>query len=95
MIRVKSDTKGITSIKRYYTVGDSQMECEVDSFIIIPGVTLYNGIFSTNGNCLNFVERGQMGNTLLVEFINDGELERFFTQIFRDIKLNQLVDIKN
>ena len=93
MLRINSNSRNIKSIKRYYCVGNAQMESEVDSFVLIPGITSYNGIYQSNGNSLNFVERGQMVNTMVIEFTNESELERFFIQLQREIKLNQISGI--
>ena len=93
MIRIWNNTSKVISIKRYYKETDDSTD--VDSFVIIPGVTIYSSIYQRK-NTLVFVE--QTGNSLIVEFLSEGDLERFFIQLMRDTKLNQLmynVDPKN
>lgn len=90
MLRVKKDSNGIKSINRYFHDSPPSMNTELDSFILIPGITLYTGIYTRGAN-LVFVE--QTGNTIVAEFNSEGELERFFTQLSRDIKLSQLLNI--
>jgi|SaaInlV_100m_DNA_2_1039680.scaffolds.fasta_scaffold04730_5 hypothetical protein len=93
MIRISNNTSKVISIKRYYKETDDSTD--VDSFVIIPGVTIYSSIYQRK-NTLVFVE--QTGNSLIVEFLSEGDLERFFIQLMRDTKLNQLmynVDPKN
>ena len=93
MIRISNNTSKVISIKRYYKETDDSTD--VDSFVIIPGVTIYSSIYQRK-NTLVFVE--QTGNSLIVEFLSEGDIERFFIQLMRDTKLNQLmynVDPKN
>ena len=90
MIRISNNTSKVISIKRYYKETDDSTD--VDSFVIIPGVTIYSSIYQRK-NTLVFVE--QTGNSLIVEFLSEGDLERFFIQLMRDTKLNQLIDRKS
>lgn len=87
MIKVSSNFNKIVSIKRHFREnGDDVI---IDSFLIIPGVTIYNSIYQRS-NTLVFVE--QTGNSLLVEFLTEGDVERYYTQLLRDTKLNQLMN---
>lgn len=90
MIRISNNISKILSIKRYFSENDAIID--IDSFIIIPGVTIYNSIYQQS-NSLVFAE--QKGNTIVVEFSTPDDVERFFAQLVRDTKLNQLIDTKN
>ena len=65
---------------------------DIDSFLIIPGVTNYSSIYSV-GNSLRFIEGS--GNSITVDFNSEGDLERFFTQLMREIKLNQITNVES
>ena len=65
---------------------------EIDSFVIIPGVTQYKNIY-TNANWL-FFSQEDYGQSIVIEFTTEGELDRFFTMLMRDIKLNQLINVE-
>lgn len=65
------------------------MNIDIDSFIIIPGVTIYNSIYQ-RGNKLIFEE--QTGAQLIVDFLTEGDVDRFFIQISRDQKIDQIVN---
>ena len=84
MLRISKNMGKITSMKR----GDF----EIDSFVIIPGVTHYKNIY-TNSNRL-FFDQGDYKQSIVVEFVNEGELDRFFTVLMREIKLNQLINVE-
>jgi len=88
MLRITKNMGRITNIIR--TKSDGMLSNEIDSFIIIPGVTTYTGIYSM-GNRLNFVEL--TGGVIEMEFATEGDLERFFSKLLREVKLNQLLDI--
>lgn len=83
MIRITKNNSRISSIK----AGQE----EIDSFVLIPGITLYQGIFSKK-NTLWFLSTNHL-HTLSVEFVNEGELDRFFIQLMREIKLNQITNV--
>ena len=87
MLRITKNMGKIISMKR----GDFP----IDSFVIIPGVTTYKNIY-TNGNWL-FFSQEDYKQSIVIEFVNEGELDRFFTMLMRDIKLNQItnIDTKN
>jgi len=96
MLRVSKNTNKIVSIhistkeqvpENY--IGSAIASTEIDSFVIIPGVTSYNHIYSRK-NILIF----DGGDTYIyVIFSSEGDLERFFTQLMRDIKLNQITNV--
>lgn len=89
MLRVTKNTGKITSIKR----GDFS----IDSFVIIPGVTEYKNIYSQSNQLI--FDHGDYKQSIYVEFTSEGELDRFFTMLMREIKINQItnvsVDTKN
>lgn len=88
MIRITKNMGKINSITR--TPPDAMLSDSIDSFVIIPGVTTYTGIYS-RGSRLNFVEL--TGGVIEIEFSTEGDLERFFSQLMREVKLNQILDI--
>lgn len=88
MLRITKNMGRINNIIR--TKSDGMLSNEIDSFIIIPGVTTYTSIYSV-GNRLNFVEL--TGGVIEMEFTTDGDLERFFSKLMREVKLNQLLYI--
>lgn len=83
MLRITKNMAKIQSMK----VGQQH----IDSFILIPGITVYQGIFSS-GNFLWFSSTDHL-KTISLEFINEGELDRFFMQLMREIKLNQITNL--
>ena len=84
MLRISKNMGKIASMKR----GDFP----IDSFVIIPGVTQYKNIY-TNTNWL-FFDQGDYKQSISIEFVNEGELDRFFTMLMREIKLNQLINVE-
>lgn len=88
MLRITKNMGRITSMSR--TPLDSMMSLDIDSFLIIPGVTNYSGIYSREKK-LVFVEL--TGSVVEIEFVTEGDLERFFSQLMREVKLNQILDI--
>jgi len=78
----------ITSMSR--TPLDSMMSIDIDSFLIIPGVTNYSSIYSKE-NKLVFIELSR--SVIEIDFATEGDLERFFSQLMREVKLNQILDI--
>ena len=81
MWRISKETSKIKSIKR----GDY----DVDSVIVIPGVCSYENIY-TKQNFLYF-SNNDWTKSITVEFISEGDLDRFFTQLSRENKLNQIL----
>lgn len=94
MLRISKNTSGVISIK-YFTkkeqIDPTYQGVSLDSFVIIPGVTNYDHIYSF-GNYLCF-DTNQ--SAISVEFRSDVELEKYFTQLTREIKLNQIVNIND
>lgn len=81
MWRISKETNKIKSIKR----GDY----DIDSVIVIPGVCSYENIY-TKQNFLYF-SNSDWTKSIVVEFISEGDLDRFFTQLSRENKLNQIL----
>ena len=84
MLRITKNMGKIASMKR----GDFP----IDSFVIIPGVTEYKNIY-TNANWL-FFSQEDYKQSIVIEFTTEGELDRFFTVLMREIKLNQLINVE-
>jgi hypothetical protein len=84
MLRISKNMGKITSMKR----GDFP----IDSFVIIPGVTHYKNIYTTE-NWL-FFSQEDYKQSIVIEFTTEGELDRFFTVLMREIKLNQLINVE-
>lgn len=80
LLRISSSQPGIKRI----SVGINQ----VDDFIIIPGVTEYEHIYVT-GNTMVFINDR---NNAVVEFNNRTEIDKFFIQFSRDLKLINLLN---
>jgi hypothetical protein len=91
MLRISKNTNKIVSIQMStkQEVPEGYTPPEIDSFVIIPGVTTYNNIY-TKGNWLVF---DSQDSYIGVQFSNESDLERFFVQLMRDIKLNQITNI--
>ena len=81
MIRITKSSGKIESIKI-----NNQ---DIDSFVIIPGITTYSSIFSI-GKLLYF-KSVDPSSTIYLNFLTEGDLERFFTTLLRDIKINQIL----
>ena len=91
MLRISKDTNRIVSIK-WFTKEEVETGYngnEIDSIAIIPGVTQYQHIY-TKGNWIVFDSRTSYVG---VEFNSESDLERFFVQLMRDIKLNQITNV--
>ena len=91
MLRISKSTQNIVTLKLYTKedVGSDYSGMEVDSFVIIPGVSHYNNIYSTKNWLIFDSDRSYMG----VEFISESDLDRFFIQLMRDIKINQITNV--
>ncbi len=87
MIRISSNTSSVVSIKRFFREIDTS--CNIDSFVIIPGITTYNSIYQIK-NKIIFSEN--TGNDIEVEFNSPSDIERFFVQFMRDMKLNYVLN---
>jgi hypothetical protein len=84
MLRITKNMGKISYMKK----GDF----DIDGFIIIPGVTHYKNIY-TKSNTLVFGQEDYK-QSISIEFVNEGELDRFFTMLMREIKLNQLINVE-
>ena len=91
MLRISKNTNKIVSIQMStkQEVPEGYTPPSIDSFVIIPGVTTYNNIY-TKENWLVFDSHDSY---IGVQFSNVTDLERFFIQLMRDIKLNQITNI--
>lgn len=81
MWRISKESYRIKSLKR----GDY----DIDSIIIIPGVSSYENIY-TKQNFLYF-SNNDYNKSIAIEFISEGDLDRFFAQIMRENKINQIL----
>jgi hypothetical protein len=91
MLRISKNTNKIVSIQMStkQEVPEGYTPPAIDSFVIIPGVTHYNNIY-TKDNWLVFDSHDSY---IGVQFSNVSDLERFFIQLMRDIKINQITNI--
>jgi hypothetical protein len=91
MLRISKNTNKIVNIKWFTKeeVEGGYNGSEIDSFVIIPGVTQYQHVYSTK-NWLCFDSRSSY---IGVEFSSESDLERFFLQLMREIKLNQITNV--
>jgi hypothetical protein len=91
MLRISKNTNKIVSIhiSTKEEVPENYTPTEIDSFVIIPGVTNYNHIYSKE----NWLVFDGNGSYIYVNFLSEGDLERFFIQLMRDIKLNQITNV--
>ena len=81
MWRISKESYRIKSLKR----GDY----DIDSIIIMPGVSTYENIY-TKQKFLYF-SNSDWTKSIVIEFISEGDLDRFFAQIMRENKLNQIL----
>lgn len=93
MLRISKNTNKIVSIRisTKQEVPEGYTPPEIDSFVIIPGVTTYNNIY-TKENWIVFDSRDSY---IEVQFSNVSDLERFFTVLMREIKLNQIINFES
>lgn len=91
MLRITKETSKVVSIKWYTKeeVDPGYQGNDIDSVIIIPGVTQYQHIY-TSGKFLCFDSKNSY---IGVEFNSETDLERYFIQFMREIKLNQITNI--
>jgi hypothetical protein len=88
MIRISKTTQNIESIT-LCEKNDSKNSIKIDSFIIMPGVTTYNNIYSIEKNL--FFDG--IDSYIVIDFNNESNLDRFFIQLLREIKLNQVTNV--
>ena len=86
MLRISKNQYGITEIIVSY---DEVNKIAVDTFLIIPGVTTYKNVYSVANKL--FFENGE--SYIQVTFNRDSDIERFYTYLIRDLKLNQILNI--
>jgi hypothetical protein len=91
MLRISKNTNKIVSIQMStkQEVTEGYTPPEIDSFVIIPGVTTYNNIYTKE----NWIVFDSHDSYIGVQFSNVADLERFFIQLMRDIKINQITNI--
>ena len=91
MIRITKSTPKVETLK-WFSKGENDpgyQGTEIDSFVVIAGVTHYEHIYSM-GQWLCFdSQKSYIG----VKFNSESDLERFFIQLMRDIKLNQITNV--
>ena len=85
MLRITKTTPKVVDLK-WFTKEEMDMNykgTEIDSVVIIPGVT-------QSKNWLLFdSEKSYIG----VQFSSEADLERYFIQLMREIKLNQITNV--
>lgn len=62
----------------------------VDSFLLIPGVTMYKNIYSVKNNL--FLENGDSFIQILFE--SDSDVYKFYNTITREIKIEHILSDK-
>jgi hypothetical protein len=65
---------------------------DVDSVLIIPGVTHFQSV-TTKDHELHFAQT-EWQNSIRIYFSSVGELERFLVSFLRDSKIDQILDKK-
>ena len=91
MLRISSNTNNISCIK-WFTKDtiDSKYEGNIiDSFVIIPGVTQYQHIYTKD----NWIVFDSSSSYIGVAFNSESDLERYFVKLLREIKLNQITNV--
>ena len=91
MLRITKITPKVVDIK-WFTKEEMDINyegTEIDSFVIIPGVTQYQHIYSTKNWLVFDSEKSYIG----VQFSSEADLERYFAQLMREIKLNQITNV--
>lgn len=92
MLRITKETPKVVSIK--YVNKDAPEDPgysgnDIDSFIIIPGITNYQHIYTSK----NWIVFDSRSSYVAVEFTSEADLERYFVQMMREIKLNQITNV--
>lgn len=83
MFKISKNYHNIVSI----TIEFEYSSREIDNLFIIPGVTYYKYIYSVD-NFL-FLENE---NKIEVKFNTAADLEKFFLQLMRDIKIDKIIN---
>ena len=91
MLRITNKTPKIVSIKWFTKeeMDSGYNGTDIDSFVIIPGVTNYQHIYSSK----NYLCFDSKTSYIAVEFTSEPDLERYFIQLMREIKLNQITNV--
>jgi hypothetical protein len=91
MLRITKTTPKVVSIKWFTKeeVDSGYKGSEIDSITIISGVTQYQHIYSSS----NFLILDSKDSYIAVEFTSEADLERYFVQLMREIKLNQITHV--
>lgn len=91
MIRITKNSGKINCIKIFtkQEMDTGYNGSHIDSFLIVPGVTQYKHIYSSD----QYLIFDSTDNYIYVEFSSVADLERYFSQLMREIKLNQILDI--
>lgn len=91
MLRITKNTSKVVSIKWHTKdeVDPGYSGNDIDSFVIIPGVTNYQHIYSSK----KYLCFDSKTSYISVEFTSEADLERYFIQLMREIKLNQINNI--
>lgn len=91
MLRISKNTPKVISLKwlTKEKMDPGYQGTDIDSFVLIPGVTNYKHIYSSGRWIVFDTDNSSIG----VEFTSEGDLERFFIQLMRDIKLNQITNV--
>lgn len=91
MLRVSKSNNKIVSIVlgSKQEVPEGYTPSEIDSFVIIPGVTNYSHIYSVK----NWLLFDSNDSYISIQFATEADLERFFTQLLREIKINQITNV--
>jgi len=91
MLRITKITPKVVNLK-WFTKEEMDVDykgTEIDSVVIIPGVTQYQHIYSSKNWLIFDSKTSYIG----VEFSSEGDLERYFIQLMREIKLNQITNV--
>lgn len=91
MLRISKNTPKVISLKWFtkQEMDPGYQGTDIDSFVLIPGVTNYKHIYSSGCWIVFDTDNSYIG----VGFTSEGDLERFFIQLMRDIKLNQITNV--
>jgi hypothetical protein len=91
MIRISKTTQKVVDLK-WFTKEEMDINykgTEIDSFVIIPGVTQYQHIYSSK----NWLIFDSKTSYIAVQFTSEADLERYFIQLMREIKINQITNV--
>lgn len=91
MLRISANTNNISCIKWFTkdTIESGYDGNLIDSFVIIPGVTQYQHIYTKD----NWIVFDSSASYIGVGFNSQADLERYFVKLLREIKLNQITNV--